>query len=52
VWIFTHHPFLQTEAGANDIALRLVSRDALTGVYDKVWRRAGAKGALTYLPAR
>jgi len=23
VWIFTHHPFLQTEAGANDVAMRL-----------------------------
>ena len=27
VWIFTHHPFLQTEQLANEVAMRLVSRD-------------------------
>jgi hypothetical protein len=44
VWIFTHHPFLQTEQLANEIAMRLVSRDSLAELYDKVWRRAGTKG--------
>lgn len=37
VWIFTHHPFLQTEAGANRIAERLVPRQSLERVYAKVW---------------
>ena len=46
VWIFTHHPFLQTEQLANDIAMRLVSRDALAQLYDRVWRRRGTKGDL------
>jgi len=46
VWIFTHHPFLQTEQLANDIAMRLVSRDALTSLYDKVWKKQGTKGDL------
>jgi hypothetical protein len=36
VWIYTHHPFLHTEALANDIALRVVSKDALTSLYDKL----------------
>jgi hypothetical protein len=46
VWIFTHHPFLQTEALANQIAQRLVPRDSLVQVYEKVWRRQGARGDL------
>jgi hypothetical protein len=46
VWIFTHHPFLQTEQGANQIAMRLVSREALAQLYDKVWKRGGNKGDL------
>jgi Peptidase family M48 len=52
VWIFTHHPFLQTEEGANKVAMRLVSRDVLDKVYEKVWQRTGAKGDLAYLPAK
>ncbi len=46
VWVFTHHPFLQTETGANEIALRVVSRGALERVYEKVWQSGGAKGSL------
>jgi hypothetical protein len=46
VWIFTHHPFLQTEQLANRIAMRVVSRDTLEQVYGKVWERSGAKGDL------
>jgi hypothetical protein len=46
VWIFTHHPFLQTEQLANDIAMRFVSRDALAQLYERVWRRLGMKGDL------
>jgi hypothetical protein len=45
VWIFTHHPYLQTEQLANRIAMRLVSRQSLEQVYDKVWKN-GAKGDL------
>lgn len=44
VWIFTHHPYLQTERLANDIARRVVSRESLEKVYAKVWAHAGAKG--------
>lgn len=46
VWIFTHHPFLQTEQLANEVAMRLVSRSALAELYDKVWKRVGFKGDL------
>ena len=46
VWIFTHHPYLQTEALANQIAQRLVTRDELVQVYEKVWSRLGTKGDL------
>jgi len=52
VWIYTHHPYLQTEELANEIALRLVSREQLENLYDKVWARTGTKGTLTYLPVK
>ncbi len=52
VWIFTHHPYLQTEELANEIALRVVSRESLDRVYQKVWKRAGTKGELAYLPPK
>jgi hypothetical protein len=48
VWIFTHHPFLQTEELANKIAMRAVRRDSLERVYAKVWERGGAKGDLAW----
>lgn len=47
VWVFTHHPYLQTEQLANEVAMRVVSRDALVRVYEKVWKRGGIKGDLT-----
>lgn len=47
IWIFTHHPYLQTEALANRIAMRVVTRDSLVGVYEKVWQHGGTKGDLT-----
>jgi Zn-dependent protease with chaperone function len=50
VWIYTHHPYLQTEELANEIALRVVSRESLDGVYEKVWKRTGTRGDLVYLP--
>jgi len=46
VWIYTHHPFLQTERLANDIAMRVVRRSAFEPVYEKVWARTGIKGNL------
>jgi hypothetical protein len=46
VWIYTHHPYLQTERLANDIALRVISADVLVPVYEKVWKRIGARGNL------
>jgi Zn-dependent protease with chaperone function len=46
VWIFTHHPYLQTERLANSIAMRIVSRANLEKVYGKVWQRGGTKGDL------
>lgn len=36
VWIFTHHPYLHTEELANRIALKLVSRECLERIYERV----------------
>ena len=44
VWIFTHHPFLQTERLANDIGQHAVSRAALEKVYLKLWAYEGTPG--------
>jgi hypothetical protein len=44
VWIATHHPFLQTERLANEIALRVVERTQLELVYRKMWARLGRTG--------
>jgi len=46
VWIFTHHPYLQTEQLANMVAMRAVPRQSLERVYGKVWERQGTKGDL------
>jgi hypothetical protein len=46
VWIYTHHPFLQTERAANDVAMRVISRAAFEPVYQKVWARTGIRGDL------
>jgi len=45
VWIFTHHPYLQTEQLANSVALRVVTRDTLERVYGKVWPHGAPAGA-------
>lgn len=50
VWIFTHHPYLQTEELANQIAMRVVSQDTLAAVYEKVWKHTGRTGHVVYLP--
>jgi len=36
IWIFTHHPYLQTEELANKIALQLVPRESLEQIYVRV----------------
>jgi len=46
VWIFSHHPYLQTEALANQIALRVVSRESLEKIYHKLWAHLGVSGKL------
>jgi Peptidase family M48 len=52
VWIFTHHPYLHTEELANQIAMRIVNRETLAEVYEKVWKRTGPrKGDLVYFPS-
>ena len=43
VWIFTHHPYLQTELLANTVAMRAVPRESLERVYNKLWERDGTK---------
>ena len=46
LWIYTHFPYLQTEALANQQALKLVPRADLERVYRKVWRWNGEKETL------
>ena len=46
VWIYTHHPYLQTERLANTVAMRAVPRESLERVYGKVWEHQGTKGDL------
>lgn len=49
VWIFTNHPFLQTESLANRKAMQLVSRESLERVYEKVWRQTDVEERLSHL---
>jgi hypothetical protein len=44
VWIYTHHPFLQTERQANVIAQRIVDRQSFERIYTKLWIYEGASG--------
>ena len=46
VWIYTHHPYLQTERLANDIALRVTPAEVMLPLYEKVWKRLGIRGNL------
>jgi hypothetical protein len=44
VWIFTHHPYLQTERVANSIGERFLKRVYFEKLYSKLWtyeRRSG-----------
>jgi hypothetical protein len=45
VWIFTHHPFLQTERRANEIGQQVVNRDDFERLYSKLWMYEGTPGA-------
>jgi hypothetical protein len=47
VWIFTHHPYLQTEDLANSIAFKVVTQNSLDRVYDKVRARNITAGNLS-----
>jgi len=49
VWIFSHHPFLQTEGLANEIAMRVTPRNLLEKVYIKLWSHSGVTGNLDEL---
>jgi hypothetical protein len=46
VWIYTHHPYLQTERLANEIAMRVINRSVFEPVYERVWQRTGIRGNL------
>lgn len=46
VWIYTHHPYVQSERLANDVALRVIDAQVFAPVYEKVWRRMGMRGNL------
>ena len=46
VWIFTHFPYLQTESLANQVAMRVVTRERLEQVYVKVWARVGGTSSV------
>jgi hypothetical protein len=49
VWIYSHFPFLQTEALANEIALKVASRKNLESLYVKLWAYTGVKGDIQEL---
>ena len=44
VWVYTHHPFLQTERMANVIGQRVADRAAFAKVYSKLWAYEGTAG--------
>jgi hypothetical protein len=49
VWIYSHHPFLQTEALANEMALKVVQRKPLETLYAKLWTYTGLTGNIVEL---
>jgi hypothetical protein len=53
IWIFTHFPYLHTESLANQYALKLVSREDLSRVYEKarIWKNRQREAAGTPVPA-
>ncbi len=49
MWIFSHRPYLHTEALANEIALKVVPRKPLESLYIKLWAYLGTTGDLVEL---
>lgn len=47
VWIYSNHPYLQTEQLANRIALRAVPRQSLERLYEKLWGAGALEGRLS-----
>jgi len=50
VWIFDNHPYLQTEQLANEVALRLVTREELASAYRKLHMVSGRLSAASRVP--
>ena len=50
VWIYTHHPYVQTEQLANRIAMRVVPRRELVAVYSVLWGADAVHGSPRGLP--
>ena len=44
VWIYTHHPFLQTERLANAVGQRVAARANFEKIYSKLWAYEGTAG--------
>jgi len=44
VWIYTHHPFLQTENLANTVGQRMADRASFERIYAKLWAYEGTSG--------
>ena len=44
VWIYTHHPFLQTEHLANIVGQRVAGRASFERIYSKLWAYEGTSG--------
>jgi hypothetical protein len=44
VWVYKHHPYLQTERMANSIGQRVADRNAFKEVYSKLWAYEGTSG--------
>lgn len=49
VWIFSHPPYLHTEALANEIALKVVPRKPFETLYTKLWTYTKVTGNLVDL---
>lgn len=48
VWVATHHPFLQTERQANEIAMQVVTRYSLSRLYAKLWAMTSTEADLDH----
>jgi len=44
VWIYTHHPFLQTERQANVVGQRVADRASFERIYSKLWAYEATSG--------